>query len=445
MHAKALDALASTLESPLVGPRRLARLAEHLDSWLRSRRARDIVRDAQRARLARTLTYAARRSRFYRETLGARATRVAAGTAPALLEQLPFTRPDEVRDWRRFLCVPETHLRAVYTTSGTAGEPKVIGFTSRELERLVNVWALGLRMAHAGPMRVLIALPTTHGLWIGTASTTRAVERAGGTPLPVGTPHPSETLAWMRRFEPNLIVSTPSYLSALTRQAEDEDYRIVLEGLTVGGEKLSDDRRKYLSTYWGTPVQESYGATEIGGPQTIALPGCRGLHLNELHLVTEIVEAGGDTPAEEGELVFTTLKREAMPLVRYRIGDRARWVQCDCGLPLRCITLLGRTDDMLTLGGAHVDAQLVAEAIADLCGTTGRVALIIDREAHTDRLTLRVAGEAVDEDAIRAALWGPYPRLREIVAGGQLALRIETGVDLPEQMKTVSIRDRRED
>ena len=443
MLPRVLDALASSLEGPLASPRRLALLLRDGDGWLRSGRLAGIVRDVQRERLARALRRAASCSPYYRETLGWRVAEVDAVTAPAMLEQLPFTQPTELADWRRFLCVPEDRLAAIYTTSGTSGEPKVCGFTGREQRRLVNLWALGVRLGQPGPMRVLIALPTGHGLWIGTASTTRAVERAGGTPLPIGTPHPSEALAWMRRFEPNMVVSSPSYLAALTRQAEDEGYRVPVDSLTLGGEPLGGERRRYFSEYWDATVQESYGATEIGGPQTIALPGCRGLHLNELHLVTEIVEKDGDAPAEQGELVFTPLEREAMPLVRYRIGDRARWVECDCGLPLRCITLEGREDDMFTLGGTHLYGQVLADAITQLPGTIGRIALEVDRHDHIDRLQLRVGGESVDEDAVRGALWDAYPRLREVVDGGQLVLDIETGADLTRQIKSFSLRDRR--
>ncbi len=443
MRAKALDVLASSIEGPLVSPRRLAQLANGIRGWLRSQRAAGLPQEVQRARLARTLDYAARRSPFYREALAAQAARVDERTVLAALAEMPFTYPADVREWRRFLCVPEAQLGAVHTTSGTAGTPKVIGFTRRELQRLVTLWALGMRIGHDGPMRVLIALPTTHGLWIGTASATRAVERAGGLPLPVGTPQPSEALAWMRRFEPNMIVSSPSYLSALTRQAQEEGYRARLDGLTLGGEPLDDERKQRFSAYWGSSVQESYGATEIGGPQTIALPDCRALHLNEFHLYTEIVEPGGTTPAEEGDLVFTTLTREAMPLVRYRIGDRARWDACDCGLPLRSIKLLGRSDDMLTLGGAHVEAQVLADAVAGLPGTAGRVALRIEREGGIDHLTLRVEGDDVDEGAVRDALWGAYPRLRDTVDGAQLRLTIETGVDLSRQVKGFSVRDTR--
>ena len=447
MIGASLDRLLSLVEGRALTPRRVALACRALDALVASGRAGPVLRALQRTRLADTLRYAATHAPFYRERLPPRLPeRLDGGTAEAALSRLPFTDGTMVRDWRQFLCVPERRLSAVHTTSGTAGPPKVVAFTWRELQRLVTIWAIGLRIDHRGPMRVLVALPSTHGLWIGTTSATRAIERAGGLPIPVGTPHPRETLDWMRRFEPNMIVSSPSYVSALTRQAEREGYRLALDRITLGGEPLDDERRERISRYWSAPVSDSYGATEIGGPQTISLPGCAGLHLNELQLVTEIVEPDGERAAEEGDLVFTTLKREAMPLVRYRVGDRARWVSCDCGLPLRCIELLGRTDDTITVGGAHLDAEAITHHIAALEGASGRLEFVIDRDEQRDHLTLRVEGEGLDEAAVREALFGAYPRLREITGGELLRLDVDVGpdVDLRRQIKALSIVDRRE-
>jgi phenylacetate-CoA ligase len=446
MMGASLDLLLSLVEGRTLTPRRVAQVGRAIDALTASGRAGPVLRSLQRTRLADTLRHAASHAPFYRERLGPKLPdRLDGGAAEELLSQLPFTDGTSVRDWRQFLCVPEHRLSTVHTTSGTAGPPKVVAFTWGDLQRLVAIWAIGLRIGHRGPMRVLVALPATHGLWIGTASATRAIERAGGLPIPVGTPHPRETLDWMRRFEPNMIVSSPSYVTALTSEAERVGFRIALDRITLGGELLDEERRERIASYWRAPVSNSYGTTEIGGPQSISLPGCAGLHLNELLLVTEIVEPKGERAADEGDLVFTTLKREAMPLVRYRVGDRARWVSCDCGLPLRCVELLGRADDMITVGGAHLDPEVIARRITALGGASGRIAFVIDREELGDHLTLRVEGEGLDARAVHEALFGLYPRLREITAGGLLRLDVDVGpgVDLQRQVKAVSVVDRR--
>lgn len=448
MIGRSTDVLLSLLEGHAATPGRIRLASKAFGAGLRATWAEGALRDLQRSRLAETLAYAADRSPYYREafpgTFPERRREAWDGpAAEAALAALPFTAPGDVRDWRRFLCVPERELSAVYTTSGTAGEPKIVGFTWGDLQRLTNLWALGMHLENPALLRALIALPTMHGLWIGTASATRGIERAGGLPLPIGTPHPSEALDWMRRLAPTTVVSSPSYLTALTRQAEAEGYRPALEGITLGGEPLDPARRQRFAESWSARVTESYGATEIGGPQTIALPGCRGLHLNELQLFTEIVEPGGDAPAEEGDLVFTTLKREAMPLVRYRIGDRARWVACECGLPLRCIQLTGRGDDQVTVGGTHLYAQVVADQVAPLAGGSGRVELVLEREDLRDRLTVRVEGDRVERRAIREAVFEAYPRLAEVVAGELIRFEAEVGADLSGQIKGVRVRDLR--
>ncbi len=443
MWAESLDTLLSPLERRSASPRTVRWVADRLRNAFRLEGAGRLIRDLQRARLAEALAYAATASPFYRDRLRGRLPgRIGADDVDALVRELPITEAEPLHDWRRFLAVPESEVAALRTTAGTTGEPKIVAFTWTELQRLYNVWALGLRIEHRGTLRALIALPSEHGLWVGGPSATRAIERAGGLPLPLGTPRPHEALAWMRRLEPNVVVSSPSYLAALTRQAENEGFRIALDRITTGAEPLDVDRRAYLSDYWGAPVSESYGTTEIGGPQSIALPGCRGVHLNDLQLYTEIVEPGGDAPAEEGDLLFTPLKRAAMPLLRYRVGDRARWVRCSCGLPLRSIELARRSDDVVTVGGTHLRAQAIADRIGTVPGATGRVAFVVDRDGPIDRLRLRVEG-AADEATVRAALLERHPRLEQALDTASLRLRLEIGAHLGDQVKAFRIVDRR--
>jgi phenylacetate-CoA ligase len=216
-------------------------------------------------------------------------------------------------------------LYVVFTTAGSTGEPKRVYFTWRELQMLTNLAAAGLRVGHPGRLWVLIALPIEHGLWIGTPTAIRIVERAGGLPIPVGTADPIKTLQWMGRFEPNVVMSSPSYMTTLTCEAERQGYRIRLDQILLSGEMLSSTHQRYFHEYWGASTSDAYGTTEIGRAQAIALPACTAFSLNDLCLVTEIVDPVTRQAADEGELVFTTLAREGMPLIRYLSGDRARW------------------------------------------------------------------------------------------------------------------------
>jgi phenylacetate-CoA ligase len=279
---------------------------------------------------------------------------------------------------------------------------------------------------------------------MGWATAQRIVERAGGTPLPVGAGDPEETLRWMQRLEPNVLMSSPSYLTVLTRRAQDRGYRPRVDKILVGGEMLYAAQRARFAEYWHAQVFDSYGATEIGGGQTIVLPECGGaFHLNDLHLVTEIVDPDTGEPAEEGELVFTTLRREAMPLLRYRSGDRAGWAECACWLPARAIRLQGRVDDMFTAGDMNLYGRVIARSIGRIPGSSGHMELVLDKVDLTDRVVVRVEGDGVGQKDVRKALVEDYPKVRRNVDNGNLVLDIETGVELANQIKPVRITDKR--
>jgi len=402
-----------------------------------------VVAKVQRRRLRDTMIHTCRHSPFYRELLNRAGLRPADIRTLDDLRKLPFTTSNDIRDWRRFLCVPEEDLAAVFTTSGTTGEPKRVFFSHRDMQVLTNFAALALRFRHPGRLVVLIALPMSHGLWIGSATAQRVIERAGGLPLPVGADDPQETLKWMRRFEPTVVISSPSYLTALTRQAEQIGYRTKLDKVLLGGEILTAAQKARFHDYWGAQVLDSYGSTEIGGGQTLALPVCTAFNLNDLHLVTEIVDSETGEPAEEGELVFSTLLREAMPLLRYRSGDRGRWSKCPCGLPFRAIQLAGRSDDMVVVGDMNLYGNVIADVVGHIAGASGRIEIRVDKAELTDRMLLRVGGSDLREEDVRRALFAAYPECATNVKNGNLVLAVETGADLGSQIKALKIVDTR--
>lgn len=404
---------------------------------------RGLVGTIQERRLRRAVRDIATHSPFYRERFAASGLDPRAIRTVADLAGLPFTTAADLRDWRRFLAVPDKELGAVFTTSGTTGEPKRIYYTVRDLTVITNLSAVALRVGHPGRLVALVALPSANGFWIGSAIAGRTVERAGGLPLPAGAGDPGEVLRWLERFEPNVLISSPSYAAILTAEAARRGVRCRLAKILLGGETLTADLRAHLADYWGALLFDSYGSTEIGGAQTIALPACTALNVNDLHLVTEIVDPVTGRPAEAGELVFTTLVREAMPILRYRSGDLARWADCPCGLPFGAITLTGRLDDMVVVGDMNLYGSVIAAALGDVDGARGRIELRLDRVGLTDRLTLRVEGRDIVADRGREALFAAYPEMRANVAHGLLALEIETVASLPEQAKAYRIVDRR--
>ncbi len=352
----------------------------------------ELIVAIQERRLRNTMDYVYARSPFYQRMFDKCGVRPEDIRAAADLHKLAFTNGNDIRQWQDFLCVPEDKLSAVFTTSGTTGEPKRMYYTYREIQMLSNLYGMAIRIAHAGRLVALVALPIGHGLWIGGASVQRAVERAGGLPLNVGADNPRETIKWMKRFSPNVIFSSPSYMTALTHEAQQVGYHYLLDKIILVGELVTLAHKELFSGYWGAAVFDSYGSTEIGGAQTIALPECSAFHLNDLHLITEIIDPVTDKPANEGELVFTTIRRKGMPLVRYRSGDKASWAECTCWLPLRAIKIKGRTDDMIVAGDMNLFGRVIADAVSTVSGATGRILLMVVKDGLADKLTIKVEG-----------------------------------------------------
>ncbi len=442
MIAEVIDKALRRFENRNSRPAVVKRAGESLRHLVRKGLNPEIITVIQERRLRDTIAYVGSHSPFYRRIFSECGLSPADIQVTADLQKLPFTTSKDILQWQDFLCVSEEKLAAVYTTSGTTGEPKRVYYTYREIQMLSNLYGMVVRIAHTGRLVALIAMPVGHGLWIGGASVQRAVERAGGLPISVGADNPVETLKWMRRFSPNVIFSSPSYMTALTREAQQSGYHSLIDKIILAGEVLTPAHKELFAGYWQAAVFDSYGSTEIGSAQTIALPECSAFHLNDLHLITEIIDPVTGNPADEGELVFTTIRREGMPLVRYRSGDRARWDECGCWLPLRAVSIKGRTDDMIVAGDMNLYGRVIADAIEKVSGTTGRVALLIEKAGLADKLTVKAEGTP-DKELVKDALIAAYPQLAVNSENGSLCLAVEVVSELGPQIKNLKIVDLR--
>ncbi|MDF2633655.1 MAG: Phenylacetate--CoA ligase [Pelosinus sp.] len=402
----------------------------------------ELIAAIQERRLRNTIDYVYAHSPFYQRMFDKCGVYPEDIRTPNDLHKLAFTTGKDIRQWQEFLCVPEEKLSAVFTTSGTTGEPKRMYYTYREMQMLSNLYGVALRVAHEGRLVALVALPIGHGLWIGGASVQRAVERAGGLPLNVGADNPRETLKWMERFSPNVIFSSPSYMTALTFEAQQIGYHQPLDKIILVGELLTSAHKELFTGYWGAAVFDSYGSTEIGSAQTIALPECSAFHLNDLHIITEIIDPVTGKSTDEGELVFTTIRRDGMPLIRYRSGDKGCWAKCTCWLPLRAVKIKGRTDDMIVAGDMNLYGRVISDAVSSVSGATGRVLLTVDKESLRDKLMIKVEGKA-NPELVQKALLAVYPELALNTQNGNLSLNIETAIDLGSQIKDIRIIDLR--
>jgi len=225
MIAEAVDCILREFESHTRSPAAIQKAARLLDRLVGRGFDAHLLQEIQQLRLRDAVAHTAQHSPFYCDLFTRLGIVPSDIQAPGDLQALPFTTGEEIQHWQQFLCVPQEDVAAVFATAGTTGEPKLVAYTLREMQMLTNLSAVAIRVAHPGHLVALIALPMRHGLWMGWATAQRIVERAGGLPLPVGAGDPQETLQWMQRLEPNVIMSSPSYLTVLTRQAQARGYR----------------------------------------------------------------------------------------------------------------------------------------------------------------------------------------------------------------------------
>ena len=438
-----IDNIMRSFEQQSCSPRKIKKAADFLGRMIGGKLNKEIIHEIQKQRLTDIINYIYKNSHYYHAMFKSIGAQPGDFTSMEDLHKLPFTTAKDIYHWENFLCVKRDKLSAVFTTSGTTGEPKKIFYTFHEMQMLTNLFAVALRLAQPGPITGIIALPTSHGLWIGSTSAHRAIERAGGLPIPIGADNPRETLKWMERFNPNLVFSSPSYMTALTLEAERADYRAEIKIMVLAGELLTPEQKKQFKYYWGAQVFDVYGSTEIGSAQTIALPECTAFHINDLYLITEIINPITGASDDQGELVFTTLRREGMPLLRYKSGDRGRWAVCCCGLPFSAIQLAGRIDDMIIVGDMNLYGRIIAEAVAKVKGTTGRMSICLEKTGLTDKLVLNIEGKDINENDVKQVLFEVYPELKVNSKNGNLIFVIETGVNLGSQIKNIKIMDNR--
>ena len=268
------------------------------------------------------------------------------------LRRLPFTTPQDLHDYREFLCVPQGDVQRIVTlqTSGSTDAPKRIAFSEGDLARTASFFAAGMaQLVHPGE-RLMVLLPGAQ-CPDGVTDLLRQALTPSGVDVVAGNPEAgAETLRDdLSRWQPQCLVAAPHQLASLLSAAQaSESFRQLascVEGIQSSGDILDLAVRDGLEQALECVVLDHYGMTETcfgGGVQCMAR---NGYHLRELDLFLEILDPVSAQPVpdgETGEIVLTTLNREAMPLIRYRTGDAAAWLPgpCPCGSPLRRLSPL---------------------------------------------------------------------------------------------------------
>lgn len=416
--------------------------------------ARERLRELQLERLRATVGRV-----LAAQPLGAQRLRSAGINAPADLESLadtagiPFSVKADLRDQYPFglLAVPREQLVRIHASSGTHGKPTVVGYTRADLETWIELMARCMTMA--GVSRgMLIHNANGYGLFTGGFGFHQGAERLGAAVVPVSGGFTARQAMLLADLGADALVATPSYalvIAQALREAGVDPGSLPLELGLFGGEPWTDRLRLQIERALGLRAVNFYGLSEMCGPGVASecLLVRDGLHVQEDHFMVEVVDPRDGrplAPGAEGELVFTTLTKEALPLIRYRTGDigAVREEPCACGrTTARLVGLRGRHDDMLIVRGVNLFPSHVEHVLLGIDPVAPHYRLIVDRRGQMDQLTLECesAGDG-DRDSLRDRL---ESLLRE-----QTGLRIAVSVldqgSLPRsQGKAVRVLDRR--
>jgi phenylacetate-CoA ligase len=371
------------------------------------------------------------------------------------LSGLPFTGKSTLRDAYPFglLRVPVGELARVHASSGTHGKPTVVGYTPADLEMWTELMARCMTLAGVRP-GMLVHNANTYGLFTGGHGFHQGAERIGAPVVPVSGGMATRQAMLLHDLGAQVLVSTPSYAIVVGQAVQDagiDPGSLKLELGLFGGEPWTDGLRGEIErTLPGLRAVNFYGLSEMCGPGVAAecIEVRDGLHVHEDHFLVEIVDPQSGAPlpeGEEGELVFTTLLKEAMPLLRYRTGDIASITTepCPCGrTTARIRGLRGRRDDMVIVRGVNVYPSNVEHALLSLPDAAPHYQVVVERSGSMDELTVQCepAGEEVDSVRLR----GDAERvLRE-----HLGIRVRVDVLAPgtvprSEGKAVRVVDRR--
>ncbi len=371
------------------------------------------------------------------------------------LADLPFTDKASLRDAYPYglLRVPVGELARLHASSGTHGKPTVVGYTAADLEAWTELMARSMTLA--GVRRgMLVHNANTYGLFTGGHGFHQGAERIGAPVLPVSGGFTTRQAMLLHDLGAQVLVATPSYALVIAQAVHDAEIdpgalelRLGLFGGEPWTEGLRDEIERALP---GLRAVNFYGLSEMCGPgvATECLEARDGLHVHEDHFIVEVVDPESGAPVDEGaegELVFTTLLKEAMPLLRYRTGDIAAvtFEPCSCGrTTARIRGLRGRRDDMIIVRGVNVYPSNVEHALLTVPEAAPHYQLVVERAGAMDELTVQCepATSNVDPARLRTAV--------ERVLREQLGVRVHADVlergQVPRsEGKAVRVVDRR--
>jgi phenylacetate-CoA ligase len=317
------------------------------------------------------------------------------------LSKLPFTTKSDLRDGYPFgmFTVPMSEIVRVHASSGTTGKPTVVGYTRNDLQMWAEVVTRSLSMAGVHKNDI-VQVAYGYGLFTGGLGLHYGTENLGATVIPISGGNTDKQILLMQDFGTTVIACTPSYALFLAETMKEMNIARELLQLRVGifgAEPWSENMRREIEAKLKIKAIDIYGLSEVIGPGVSCECECQcGMHINEDHFIPEIIDPETlepMAPGEKGELVFSTVTKEGMPILRYRTRDLTRLIydQCKCGRTLvRMEKCMGRSDDMLIIRGVNVFPSQIESVLLELSETEPHYLLIIDREETLDVVNLLV-------------------------------------------------------
>jgi len=370
------------------------------------------------------------------------------------LDRLPFAHKNDLRENYPFglLAVPREELVRVQASSGSHGKPTVVGYTRADLEIWTELMARSMTTAGVRP-GMLIHNANGYGLFTGGLGFHQGGERIGATVVPVSGGQTARQAMLVRDFGAQVLVATPSYSLVIAQALLDAGIAPgdnALELGLFGGEPWTEGLRTKIDSALGIKAINFYGLSEMCGPgvATECLTARDGLHVQEDHFLVEVVDPADGTrlpPGADGELVFTTLTKEALPLIRYRTGDLGAITlePCACGrTTARLVRLGGRRDDMMIIRGVNLYPSHIEQIMLTADGVGPHYRLILERPGPMDELTLECEPSALDGD--RDGLRQTLERLLKENTGVRIRVSVVDPGSVPRsEGKAVRVVDRR--
>jgi phenylacetate-CoA ligase len=373
--------------------------------------SRDEIAALQLARLKTTLKRAYENVPHYRKSFDAAGIHPDDCKSLADLAKFPFTAKADLRDNYPFgmLAVPREQVARIHASSGTTGKPTVVGYTANDVSMWADVMARSMRAAGARPGMVC-HVAYGYGLFTGGLGAHYGAERLGCTVIPISGGMTERQVQLIQDFRPDVIMVTPSYSLAILdefRKRGIDPRGTSLKLGIFGAEPWTNAMRGEIEDAFDMHAVDIYGLSEVIGPGVAneCVETKDGLHIWEDHFYPEIVdpETGAALPdGAQGELVFTSLTKEAMPIIRYRTRDLTRLLPGTARSMRRMEKVTGRSDDMMIVRGVNVFPTQIEEKLLQLDSLSAHYQIVLTRDGRMDEMEIRVEARAPGDQAAAA-------------------------------------------